>query len=301
MENSKNRILYEKMVQYPINKAVLYNVPPVKQPILETTPRYRTLTNNEMVYYNLMSIQPNIDMGVYNSHTEVELREWINTSREYIEDLANTYKTLCDVEEKHLNNIIDQRKKCKALRLDYISQLPEDLIRYIKMFCLPETQITLYKECNPKLDDMLSRLTVARLKKFYKEQIIPKYYNDFMTSPWKRWIFTNSLKPNNIHISPTTKPEFVKEIKNVLNLLHNVIPHTAEIYNYCQLRGLKLIKSMLYVSKRFAPAPAKLKVVAEKKTTTVKRPRVARKPRVTQNNQTDENTELTNEFITLVE
>lgn len=301
MENSKNVTLYEKMEQYPINKAVLYNAPPIKEPMTDIMPRYRRLTNNEIVYYNLMSIQPNIDMGVHNNYTFTELHEWVNTSREYIEDLANTYKTLCDVEEKHLNNIIDQRKKCKALQIDNISKLPEDLIRYIKMFLLPETQIELYEACNPHLDDMLSKLTVARLKKFYKEQIIPKYYNDFMTSPWKRWIFTNSLKPNNVHISPTTKPEYVKEIKNVLHLLHNVIPHTAEIYNYCQMRGLKLIKSIIYVSKRFAPAPAKPKVVAEKKTTTVKRPRVARKPRATQNTQISENTELTNEFTTMVE
>ena len=116
------------------------------------------------------------------------------------------------------------------------------------------------------MDDMLSKLTVVRLKKFYKEHIIPKYYNDFLTTPWKRWIFTNSLKPNNVRISPTTKPEYVKEITNVLHLLHHVIPHTAEIYRHCQLQGLKLIKSMLYVTKRFAPAPSKPKTVTNLET-----------------------------------
>lgn len=260
MDRSKNKELYEILAQYPINKAVLYSSHPLNCPMNILVPqRYTQSTNNDIVYYNLMSIQPNINMGIYNSHTEDELREWVNTSREYVEDLANTYKKLCDIEEIHLNNIIDQRKKCEALNLNYVSKLPVDLIRTIQEFLLPETQITLYKECNPHLEDMLMKMTVARLKKFYKEEIIPKYYNDFMTTPWKRWIFTNSLKPNNVYISPTTKPEFVKEIKKVLDLLHNVIPHTADAYRYCQLQGLKLIKSIIYVSRRFSPAPAKRK------------------------------------------
>lgn len=264
MEYSKNQQLYGILSQYPINKAILYNAPPANQHIDTMLPRrYMQPSKNDIVYYNLMSLQPNIDMGVHTRYTDDELREWIYTSREYIEDLATGYKELCDVEETHLNNIINQRKNCEALNLDKITRLPADLIRHIKGFLLPETQIQLYISSYPNMDDMLSKLTVVRLKKFYKEHIIPKYYNDFLTTPWKRWIFTNSLKPNNVRISPTTKPEYVKEITNVLHLLHHVIPHTAEIYRHCQLQGLKLIKSILYVSKRFSPV-AKGKITSKR-------------------------------------
>jgi hypothetical protein len=60
-------------------------------------------------------------------------------------------------------------------------------------------------------------------------------------------------------MSPSTKPEYIAEIRKVLNMLHNVIPHTPEIHRYCQLQALTLIMSIIYTAKRFAPKPAKVK------------------------------------------
>jgi hypothetical protein len=194
-----------------------------------------------------------------NSRTDEEIREWIQTSRTYITNLAQTYNNLCDNEERHLNHTIDQRAKCASVRLDYIGMLPLDVIRHIKKFLLPEIQTQLYISCYPNLNEMLSKLTVDRLKTYYKKHVIPKFYNHFLTTPWKRWIHTNSLKPNEIRMSPSTKPEYIAEIRKVLNMLHNVIPHTPEIHRYCQLHALTLIRSIIYTAKRFAPKPAKVK------------------------------------------
>jgi hypothetical protein len=207
-----------------------------------------------------MSIRPNVDMVLYNnSRPDNEVREWIQTSRDYITNLAQTYNNLCDNEERHLNNTIDQRSKCASVRLDFIGMLPLDLIRHIKKFLLPEIQNQLYISSYPNLNEMLSKLTVYRLKTYYKEHVIPKFYNQFFTTPWKRWIHSNSLRPNEIRMSPSTKQEYITEIRKVLNMLHNVIPHTPEIHRYCQMQALTLIRSIIYTAKRFAPKLAKVK------------------------------------------
>ena len=113
------------------------------------------------------------------------------------------------------------------------------------------------------MNEMLSKLAVDRLKTYYKQHVIPKFYNHFFTTPWKRWIHSNSLRPNEIRMSPSTKQEYITEIRKVLNMLHNVIPHTPEIHRYCQTQALTLIRSMIYTAKRFAPKPAKVKPPAK--------------------------------------
>jgi hypothetical protein len=261
MEYIENKALYEHLTHYPINTTILYNALPTKdRPTPDLPRRFAPITNGDVIYHNLMSIRPNVDMVLYNnSRTDDEIREWIQTSRTYITNLAQTYNNLCDNEERHLNHTIDQRAKCASVRLDFIGMLPLDVIRHIKQFLLPEIQTQLYISCYPNLNEMLSKLTVDRLKTYYKKHVIPKFYNHFLTTPWKRWIHTNSLKPNEIRMSPSTKPEYIAEIRKILNMLHNVIPHTPEIHRYCQMHALTLIMSMIYTAKRFAPKPAKVK------------------------------------------
>lgn len=265
MEYIENKTLYERLSQYPINKTILYNaVPTQDRPAPDLPRRFTPITNGEVVYHNLMSIRPNVDMVLYNnSRPDNEIREWIQTSRDYIKNLAQTYNNLCDNEERHLNHTIDQRAKCASVRLDYIGMLPLDVIRHIKKFLLPEIQTQLYISCYPNMNEMLSKLTVYRLKTYYKEHVIPKFYNQFFTTPWKRWIHSNSLRPNEIRMSPSTKQEYVTEIRKVLHMLHNVIPHTPEIHQYCQKQALTLMRSMIYTAKRFAPKPAKVKPPAK--------------------------------------
>jgi hypothetical protein len=272
MEYIENKTLYERLSRYPINTAVLYNsLPTQDKPTLDLARRFTPITNGDVVYHNLMSIRPNVDMVLYNnSRTDNEVREWIQTSRAYIKNLAQTFNNLCDNEERHLNHTIDQRSKCASVRLDFIGMLPLDLIRHIKKFLLPEIQTQLYISCYPNLNEMLSKLTVDRLKTYYKQHIIPKFYNQFFTTPWKRWIHSNSLRPNEIRMSPSTKQEYITEIRKVLHMLHNVIPHTPEIHRFCQTQALILIRSMIYTAKRFAPKPAKVKAPPKAKTNTKK-------------------------------
>ena len=261
MEYIENKALYEHLTHYPINTTILYNALPTQDRSNPDLPRrFTQITNGDVIYHNLMSIQPNINMVLYNnSRTDDEIREWIQTSRTYITNLAQTYNNLCDNEERHLNHTIYQRAKCASVRLDYIEQLPLDIIRYIKKFLLPEIQTQLYISCYPNLNEMLSKLTVDRLKTYYKKHVIPKFYNHFLTTPWKRWIHSNSLKPNEIRMSPSTKAGYIAEIRKILNMLHNVITHTPEIHRYCQMHALTLIMSIIYTAKRFAPKPAKVK------------------------------------------
>ena len=261
MEYIENKKLYERLSHYPINKTILYNaVPTQDKTTIDMYRRFTPISNGEVVYHNLMSIRPNVDMVLYNnSRTDDEVREWIQTSRAYITNLAQTYNNLCDNEERHLNHTIDQRAKCASVRLDFIGMLPLDVIRHIKKFLLPEIQTQLYISCYPNMNEMLSKLTVYRLKTYYKEHVIPKFYNQFFTTPWKRWIHSNSLRPNEVRMSPSTKQEYVTEIRKVLNMLHNVIPHTPEIHQYCQKQALTLMRSMIYTAKRFAPKPTKVK------------------------------------------
>jgi len=268
MEYIENKALYERLTHYPISSTILYNALPTKdRPTPDLPRRFTPITNGDVIYHNLKSIRPNVDMVLYNnSRPDTEIREWIQTSRDYITNLAQTYNNLCDNEERHLNHTIDQRAKCASVRLDYIGMLPLDLIRHIKKFLLPEIQTQLYISCYPNLNEMLSKLTVDRLKTYYKQHVIPKFYNHFLTTPWKRWISSNSLKPNEIRMSPSTKPEYIAEIRKILNMLHNVIPHTPEIHRYCQIHALTLIRSIIYTAKRFAPKPAKVKPPPKPKT-----------------------------------
>ena len=268
MEYTENKTLYEHLTHNPISSTKLYNALPTKdRPTPDLPRRFTPITNGDVIYHNLMSIRPNVDMVLYNnSRTDDEAREWIQTSRAYITNLAKTYNNLCDNEERHLNHTIDQRAKCASVRLDFIGMLPLDIIRHIKKFLLPEIQTQLYISCYPNLNEMLSKLTVDRLKTYYKQHVIPKFYNHFLTTPWKRWISSNSLRPNEIRMSPSTKAEYITEIRKILHMLHNVIPHTPEIHRFCQLHALTLIRSIIYTAKRFAPKPAKVKPPPKPKT-----------------------------------
>lgn len=294
----KHKQLYEKLVHYPINKTTLYR--PIPQcDTLENnslmqfpsqTDRFATYTNSDIVYNNLMSLTPNIDMGIYAAHTDEELDNWINTSRAYMQNMTQTYKKKCDEEETHLRNIIKQRTQCAALRMDYIAMLPLDLIRYIKQFLLPEIQIDLYLTSYPNLSEMMSKLTVDRLKSYYRVYVLPRYYYGFCTTPWKRWIFSNSLMPKNIRKSLTTKTEYINEIIKVLHMLHNVIPHTPDIHRYCQTNALKLMKSILYTIKQFSPKPkVKGAATAVKKPSAKKKTLVIPSPAEFQNTFIDQN------------
>jgi hypothetical protein len=272
MEYIENKTLYERLLQFPINTTILYNARPTQdRPAIDLARRFTPTTNGDVVYHNLMSLRPNVDMVLYNnSRTDDEVREWIQMSRAYITNLAQSYNKLCDNEERHLNHTIDQRSKCASIRLDFIGMLPLDLIRHIKKFLLPEIQTQLYISSYPNLNEMLSKLKVDQLKIYYKQHVIPKFYNQFLTTPWKRWIHSNSFRPNEIRMSPSTKQEYITEIRKILNMLHNVIPHTPEIHRFCQTQALTLIRSMIYTAKRFAPKPAKVKAPPKAKTNKTK-------------------------------
>jgi hypothetical protein len=68
-------------------------------------------------------------------------------------------------------------------------------------------------------------------------------------------------------MSPSTKQEYITEIRKILHMLHNVIPHTPEIHRFCQMQALTLMRSIIYTAKRFAPTPAKVKAPPKPKTT----------------------------------
>ena len=248
--------IYNSVVRYPIpTKPILYR--PTN--LTEHRIPYRAATIDDIIQYNVMSLVPNIELGVFKQDSFTsndddsieELRTWLTNSEIYMDCLQTKYMEACSHQRKLLGGIIRQKKGCAALNMQYLSRMPLDLRRYIHSFLLPETRILLYLDKYPDLGTSIKKNPNSYLKPFYRNLVQKKYcgnivghrFNNF--SNYSRSISGDfSIKTNHLN-----KNEYVEEMDKLLDALRKVPPITNESYDFFQRRALGLLKQMVYIGK----------------------------------------------------
>jgi len=128
--------------------------------------RYKS-TFHDLIYTNLTAIVPNIEMGYYKGHTTEEIEEWIKITKTYVHALYRTINRKCNAQARKLEYMKQQAERASKLDTEKLQNLPEDIIRYIYGFLLPETRMTLYIARYPTYALTLERLTSTNLKNIY--------------------------------------------------------------------------------------------------------------------------------------
>jgi hypothetical protein len=237
---SAEKIYANLATNYPISKEVI---------------RYTKVTNNsiqpafhDLINTNLSQLVPNIDIGYQMNLDANHLMNWIQTAKDYVEQINNEFQKKC---EKKLQNVIkieERMYRSKMLDMNKLNQLPEDIIRYIHGFLMPETRIVLLRARYPNLDANVMKLKVPELKRLF-DNIRNKYYTNMMSNLYKH----NRARclPHGFYIRFTynNKPACLDVINKFIGTCETAVSHTPQDYRYFQRKALRILRSLVYVAK----------------------------------------------------
>ena len=229
---------YEELKQYPIEKD-----------IIRYTSKRRIETIHDIVSANLTALIPNIDIGYQTNMEENQLIDWILKTKEYASQLNNEFQKQCDKKMQKVITTEQHKYRSKELDMNKVNQLPEDIIRYIHGYLMPETRIVLLRARYPNLNANIMKLNVAQLKKLL-ENTQKKYYYNMMSKLYKY----NRARclPNGFHIrfSYTNKPACLDSINKLIGTCETAVAHTPQDYRYFQRRAFRILRALVYVAKR---------------------------------------------------
>jgi hypothetical protein len=244
-KNCKNS--FQELQTYPIPKE------PIRYPrntdLTETHHAYKS-TAHDLIHLNMKALVPNIEMGYYHNHTTEQIEEWINKTKEYTNMICRNIKKKCDIQMCKLIRMRQQEQRIKDLDMKKLDKLPEDIIRYISEFLMPETKIKLLLARYPTYPRILEKITSENLKKYLKHINVTynnKIFEYSMSNPDRRTCITN-FKP--FYLTYSKKEDGIKQIVELFNVVHNAIPKTPEYNRYYQNYALKLLQSMIYVGNK---------------------------------------------------
>lgn len=239
--------IFQELQHYPIPKD------PIRYPrntdLTETSHLYKS-TVHDLIHINMKALVPNIEMGYYYNHSTQEIEEWIKKTKDYIDIVRRNIKKKCDVQMCKLIRLRQLEQRTKDLDVARFDKLPEDIIRYIHEFLMPETKITLLLARYPTYPKTLEKITSENLKK-YLHHINDKYrqnvfeYN--LRQPDRLSCVTN-IKP--FYLSYSKKQDAIKQIVDLFDTIRNAIPKTQEFHRYYQNYALRLLQSMIYVGNK---------------------------------------------------
>lgn len=244
-KNCKNTFL--ELQHYPIPKE------PIRYPrntdLTETNYAYKS-TFHDLIHINMRALVPNIEMGYYYNHPTQEIEEWIKKTKDYIDLLRRNIKKKCDVQMCKLIRLRQLEQRTKDLDVARFDKLPEDIIRYIHEFLMPETKITLLLARYPTYPKTLEKITSENLKKYlhhingtYRQTV----FEYDLRQPDRRSCITN-IKP--FYLSYSKKQDAIKQITELFDTIRNAIPKTQEFHRYYQNYALRLLQSMIYVGNK---------------------------------------------------
>lgn len=210
---------------------------------------------HKVVHTNLMSIVPNVDIGYYcETYTPADLETWIALSKTYANELNREYQERCDDALKHLRYIEDQKIKCQALDLVRVENLPDDIIRVIYGFLLPETRIQLLEARYPNYLELLSKMKVPRLKKFFQRALYnPYFFNMLAMRSNTEYLYAIRKNYKNVcfFVPPgfKNKVDCLRKIKVILDGYKYAVPERPEIYYHLQKKALRILQTIVFFAR----------------------------------------------------
>jgi hypothetical protein len=244
-KNCKN--IFQELQNYPIP------IDPIRYPrvtdLAETNFAYKS-TFHDLIHINMRALVPNIEMGYYHNHSNQEIEEWIKKTKDYIDLMRRNIKKKCDVEMCKLIRLRQLEQRTKDLDMARLDKLPEDIIRYIHGFLMPETRTTLLLSRYPTYAKNLEKITSENLKKYLhhiNDTYRQKVFEYDLRQPERRSCITN-IKP--FYVSYSKKQDAIKQIVDLFDTIRNAIPKTQEFHRYYQNYALRLLQSMIYVGNK---------------------------------------------------
>lgn len=233
---------YTLLTKYPIPKD------PIRYPFNQDPSIGYMSSFHDLLIANMTALVPNIDIGYHTqAHTPEELEQWIQTTKDYMYLLTRNIRKKCDIQLKKLNNIENQKHKSRELNMPRVQELPDDIIRHIYGFLLPETRIELYLAKYPLYAQAVEKMTSQNLKK-YVIHIHKTYYETVFNYNGQIPERRSCLQRHPRYlISYSNKRQAVKQIVTLFDLMRDAIPRTTACHKYFQNNALKILKSMIYV------------------------------------------------------
>jgi len=229
-----------------------YPVPtePIRYPKpVRTDYRYQS-TINDVLCANMNAIVPNIDIGVHKGiYTTEDLAKWVKITKKYFSNLNVYIQIKCDKQMKKLILIEELKEKTRVLDLKKLNRLPEDIIRYIYDFLMPETKINILLCKYPDYETALQKMTNNNLKIYLKDVVYKNYIAPISSydAPERQRVkcLQNEIR---MVLSFTNKKNYTDQIQTVLLEYRRAIPRTIDDYNYFQSGALRLLQSIIYVA-----------------------------------------------------
>lgn len=230
---------YEKIANYPKESEII-RYPKVT--------KGKQVTFHDIITENMKTLIPNIDLGKCNNYSEVEIETWINNTKEYMYSINNMLQNKCNKQLNKLKAIQEHRARSESFDMEKMERLPEDMIRCIYEFLMPETRMALLLVRYPFYMDSLHRITAKNLKTYLAciEKNYVKHairYNDKYPDRYSCLID----KPL-FYSSFTKKDNAFHQIQEVFHALCNAIPKTPSLHRYFQRKAFRLLRSLIYIS-----------------------------------------------------
>jgi hypothetical protein len=202
---------------------------------------------HNLILSNLIALVPNVDIALHSGYDYAGTELWIQKINCYMNELHVNFRNKCDVQLTKLNAIKEQEIKCQNLDMKRVDRLPDDLIRYIHEFLLPETRIQMLIEKYPLYMQNLNRITCVNLKKYLA--CIDKKYVIAAMSYFSKCPDRHTCIVGFQGFSKTfTKKEVgLKQLSNVFDALRNAIPKKPGYHRYFQKKALRFLLSLIYV------------------------------------------------------
>jgi len=202
---------------------------------------------HDLIISNLNSLVPNVDMALHSGYDHAGTELWIQKINCYVNELHVNFRNKCDIQISKLKAIKQQEENSQNLDMQRVANLPDDLIRYIHEFLLPETRIQMLIDKYPLYMYNLNRITCANLKKYlacvHKKYVKPAlcYNSKFPT----RYTCVESY--TGFYGRFTKKENGLQELSKIFNALRNAIPKTPGFHRYFQRKALKFLLSLIYI------------------------------------------------------
>jgi hypothetical protein len=232
--------IYSTLVKYPVTKEVC-RYP--KQTDKTIQPAFHLLLQT-----NLDLLVPNIDIGYQMDMEHNQMFDWIITAKEYVNKLNEDFQQRCDRRTQKIIAVEQRNQRSKTFNMQSMDKLPEDIIRYIHNFLLPETRIQLLRARYPNLDANVMKLKVPMLKVLLRN-IETKIYTPMMNSLYKN--NRHRCLPAGFYITfgYNHKNDCMNKINKFIGTCETAVAHSPSDYRYFQNKALKILKKLVYVAK----------------------------------------------------
>jgi hypothetical protein len=250
LTQSKNITDAQLVKTYNIIKTYPIPTEPIRYPRPVPGDYRYQCTINDVLCANMNAIVPNIDIGVHKgTYTIEDLAKWIKITKKYFSNLNVHIQEKCDKQMKKLILIEELKEKTRVLNLKKLDRLPEDMIRYIYEFLMPETKIKFLLFKYPDYETALQKMTNNNLKTYLKDVVYKNYIAPISSynAPERQRVkcLQNELR---FVLSFTNKKNYTDQIQTVFLEYCGAIPRTLDDNYYFQSRALRLLQSIIYVA-----------------------------------------------------